>query len=89
MNRQAPPDPACMCLAYTHRGSVARIGESCQAIYRDWLLCSERHPVLPFNFERYPAAGADPYADDYILEICVPVREGSGVTPALPAEARA
>ncbi len=66
--------PACGCLVFTHKGSMARVGETYQAIYRDWLPCSEKRPTLPFNFERYPPGSADSYSDSYVMEICVPVR---------------
>jgi AraC family transcriptional regulator len=65
--------PACTCLVFTHRGSMARVGESYRAIYQDWLPCTDKRPSLPFNFERYPAGGIDPYSEAYVMEICVPV----------------
>jgi AraC family transcriptional regulator len=66
--------PACSCLVFTHRGSMARVGESYRAIYQDWLPRLDLRPALPFNFERYPGGATDPYSDGYVMEICVPLK---------------
>ena len=65
--------PGCDCLVFTHRGSVARIGESYRSIYERWLPASDRRPALPFNCERYLEGAGDPYAETYVFQICVPV----------------
>jgi AraC family transcriptional regulator len=65
--------PGCDCLVFTHRGSVAGIGDSYRSIYERWLPACDRRPSLPFNFERYPAGAGDPYDASYTFEICVPV----------------
>jgi AraC family transcriptional regulator len=65
--------PGCECLVFTHRGSVARIGDSYRSIYERWLPASDRRPALPFNYERYLDGAGDPYEDSYVFQICVPV----------------
>ncbi len=66
--------PACTCLVFTHRGSMARIGESYRDIYQKWIPSSDRRPAFPFNFERYTDGQSDPYSDSYSMQICVPVQ---------------
>lgn len=65
--------PECECLAFLHRGSAARIGESYAAIYGSLLPSMDRKPSLPFNFEWYFEDSGDPYSQEYRFKICVPV----------------
>jgi len=65
--------PACDCLVFEHRGSVARVGESYRAIYAKILPSMTEKPVLPFNFESYLEGAGDPYSEDYRFSICVPI----------------
>jgi AraC family transcriptional regulator len=68
--------PACDCLVFTHRGSMAGVGDTYASIYGDWLAESDRRLALPFNFERYPPGESDPWSDGYSMEICVPTGRG-------------
>lgn len=65
--------PACECLVFTHRGSVARVGESYKAIYAEILPALARRPAQPFNFETYFEDAGDPYSSSYRFKICIPL----------------
>lgn len=64
--------PAAHYAVFEHRGSIATIGVTWQAIFNDWLPASGRTPANSPDFEYY-GDEYDPVAESGLVEIWLPI----------------